>query len=217
MQWAQTLGQNDPDKVVLLYATDGVLWGTLSPTVRADRAALRDYFVTAFKVLPGLKVTFGEQLIRVYGSTAVNTGYYTFSYSKDGEPKTLPARYSFTFVKEGENWMIVDHHHPRCRPRLARYSLTLHAGNRRSISRGARQGRNRLARYVQGGVRRPALHRRADLRRARYSLRRAPPRRSRTTLTLGARPRGVADGSPALAAMDEADLENYRTLLAGSD
>src|SRR3989449_10812087 len=52
MIWRQILGQNDPDKVVLLYATDGVLWGTLSPTVRADRAALRDYFVTAFKVLP---------------------------------------------------------------------------------------------------------------------------------------------------------------------
>jgi hypothetical protein len=60
--------------------------------------------------LRSLKVTFGEQLIRVYGSTAVNTGYYTFSYIKDGETKTLPARYSFTFVKEGENWMIVDHH-----------------------------------------------------------------------------------------------------------
>ena len=55
MKWGQTLGQNDPDKVVELYATDGVLWGTLSPTLRADRAALRDYFVTAFKVLPSLK------------------------------------------------------------------------------------------------------------------------------------------------------------------
>ncbi len=106
LKWAQTLGQNDPDRVVLLYAPDAVLWGTLSPTVRADRAALRDYFVTAFKILPGLKVTFGEQLIRVYGNTAVNTGYYTFSYSKDGETKTLPARYSFTFVKEGEQWML---------------------------------------------------------------------------------------------------------------
>src|ERR1700756_2033172 len=104
MTWGQTLGQNDPDKVVHLYATDGVLWGTLSPTVRADRAALRDYFVTAFKVLPGLKVTFGEQLIRVYGSTAVNTGYYTFSYIKDGETKTLPARYSLPLVKDGEHW-----------------------------------------------------------------------------------------------------------------
>jgi uncharacterized protein (TIGR02246 family) len=110
MKWAQTLGQNDPDSVVALYATDGVLWGTLSPTVRADREALRDYFVTAFRVLPNLKVTFGQQLIRVYGRTAVNTGYYTFSYVKAGETKTLPARYSFTFVKDGEKWMIVDHH-----------------------------------------------------------------------------------------------------------
>jgi uncharacterized protein (TIGR02246 family) len=110
MKWAQTLGENDPDKVLVLYASDGVLWGTLSPAVRSDRAALRDYFVTAFRVLPNLKVTFGQQLIRVYGHTAVNTGYYTFSYLKDGETKTLPARYSFTFVKDGESWVIVDHH-----------------------------------------------------------------------------------------------------------
>src|SRR5882757_5224122 len=55
--WARTLGEDDPDKVLPLYADDAVLWGTLSPTVRADQAALRDYFVTAFRVLPGLKVT----------------------------------------------------------------------------------------------------------------------------------------------------------------
>jgi hypothetical protein len=72
--------------VLPLYSDDAVLWGTLSPTVRADRAALRDYFVTAFKVLPGLKVAFGDQLIRVYGGTAVNTGYYTFSYVKMERP-----------------------------------------------------------------------------------------------------------------------------------
>jgi hypothetical protein len=95
-EWGRVLGEDDPDKVLLLYADDAVLWGTPSPKVRADRAALRDYFVTAFRVLPGLKVTFGDQLIRVYGNAAVNTGYYTFSYSKDGEMKTLPARYSFT-------------------------------------------------------------------------------------------------------------------------
>src|ERR1700729_263488 len=108
--WAGTLGEDDPDKVLPLYSDDAVLWGTLSPKIRGDRAALRDYFVTAFKVLPGLKVTFGDQLIRVYGNTAVNTGYYTFSYVKDGETKSLPARYSFTYVKNGERWLIVDHH-----------------------------------------------------------------------------------------------------------
>ena len=108
--WAAALGEDEPDKVLPLYADDAVFWGTLSPTLRSDRAALRDYFVTAFKVLPGLKVAFGDQLIRVYGGTAVNTGYYTFSYVRDGETRSLPARYSFTYVKSGENWLIVDHH-----------------------------------------------------------------------------------------------------------
>ena len=108
--WAAALGEDDPEKVLPFYAEDAVLWGTLSPALRADRSALRDYFVTAFKVLPGLKVAFGDQLIRVYGGTAVNTGYYTFSYVKDGETKSLPARYSFTYVKNGERWFIVDHH-----------------------------------------------------------------------------------------------------------
>jgi uncharacterized protein (TIGR02246 family) len=108
--WATALGEDDPDKVLSLYSEDAVLWGTLSPKVRADRAAMRDYFVAAFKVLPDLKVTFGDQLIRVYGDTAVNTGYYTFSYLKDGETKSLPARYSFTYVKRGDDWLIVDHH-----------------------------------------------------------------------------------------------------------
>jgi len=108
--WARALGEDDPDKVLPLYAEDAVLWGTLSPTVRADRAALREYFVGAFKVLPGLKVAFGDQLIRVYDNAAVNTGYYTFSYVRDGEAKSLPARYSLTYVKRGEQWLIVDHH-----------------------------------------------------------------------------------------------------------
>ena len=93
---------------IILLSACPLAW--LSPTVRADRAALRDYFVTAFKALPALKVTFGDQLIRVYDNTAVNTGYYTFSYVQNGETKTLPARYSFTYVRSGGRWLIVDHH-----------------------------------------------------------------------------------------------------------
>ena len=108
--WAQAPGEDDPDKVLPLYSSDAVLWGTLSPKLRSDPAALRDYFVGAFKVLAGLKVAFGDHLIRVYGNTAVNTGYYMFSYVQNGESKTFPARYSFTYVKDSDRWMIVDHH-----------------------------------------------------------------------------------------------------------
>ena len=117
-RWARTLAEDNPDTILPLYAEDAVLWGTLSPTVRADQAALRDYFVRAFAALPGLKVTFGEQLIRVYGNAAVNTGYYTFSFVRDGETKTLPARYSFTYVKSGNTWLVVDHHSSAMPPPL---------------------------------------------------------------------------------------------------
>jgi uncharacterized protein (TIGR02246 family) len=109
-KWADVFAQNNPDTMQALYATDGVLWGTLSPTVRSDPTAVRAYFVAAFTALPQAKVTFGDQLIRVYGNTAVNTGYYTFSYVKDGETKSIPARYSFAYVKDGDAWLIVDHH-----------------------------------------------------------------------------------------------------------
>jgi uncharacterized protein (TIGR02246 family) len=109
-RWAKVFAENNPDTILGLYSKDGVLWGTLSQTVRSDPAALRAYFVGAFNALPQAKVTFGDQLIRVYGNTAVNTGGYTFSFVKDGETKTIPARYSFTYVKDGDAWMIVDHH-----------------------------------------------------------------------------------------------------------
>jgi uncharacterized protein (TIGR02246 family) len=109
-KWTSVFAENNPDSITALYAKDAVLWGTLSPTVRSDPAALKAYFVGAFQALPKASVKFGDQLIRVYGDTAVNTGYYTFSYTKDGETKSIPARYSFTFVKDGNDCRIVDHH-----------------------------------------------------------------------------------------------------------
>jgi uncharacterized protein (TIGR02246 family) len=108
--WARVFADNNPDTILPLYAKDAVLWGTLSPTVRSDPGAIKAYFAGAFNALPKATVKFGDQLIRVYGNTAVNTGYYTFSYVMDGESKSVPARYSLTFVKDGEKWMIVDHH-----------------------------------------------------------------------------------------------------------
>jgi hypothetical protein len=56
-KWAQV----DPDQITALYAKIGVLWGTLSPTVRSDPAAIRAYFVNAFTVLPQAKVELGRR------------------------------------------------------------------------------------------------------------------------------------------------------------
>jgi uncharacterized protein (TIGR02246 family) len=109
-KWGELFTDDNPEVIAALYDKEAVLWGTLSPKVRNTPELIREYFVGAYKALPGHKVSFGEQLIRVYGNTAINTGYYTVSFVKDGETKMIPARYSFTYVKRGKKWMIVDHH-----------------------------------------------------------------------------------------------------------
>jgi uncharacterized protein (TIGR02246 family) len=109
-KWAEAFAADTPDRIVALYDREAVLWGTLSPQRRDNPEAIHDYMVNAFKALPDHKVSFGDQLIRVYGDMAINTGYYTFTYQKDGESKSLPARYSFVYVKRNGQWMIVDHH-----------------------------------------------------------------------------------------------------------
>ena len=72
-KWTSVFAENNPDTIMALYANDGVLWGTLSPTVRSEPATLKAYFVGAFQALPNATVRFGDQLIRVYGDTAINT------------------------------------------------------------------------------------------------------------------------------------------------
>ncbi len=109
-KWAAAFVEDNPDSILALYDDEAVLWGTLSSTRLIGKRALRGYFEMAFNALPGHKVAFGDQHVRVYGDIAINTGYYTFSYTKDGEAKSLPARYSFVYRNRDGSWLIVDHH-----------------------------------------------------------------------------------------------------------
>jgi uncharacterized protein (TIGR02246 family) len=108
--WADTLGKADPDAMVALYDPEAVLLGTTSPTLRQGPAAIREYFADVPEVKE-LKMTFEQPMhIRIYGDTAINTGYYTVSYTENGEPKAVPLRYSFVYRKKDGIWKIVDHH-----------------------------------------------------------------------------------------------------------
>jgi len=101
---------DNPNKILSLYADDAILWGTISPKIRSNPALIRDYFVNAYKKLPQLTVEFKEPRVRVYGNVALNSGYYTFTYVKDGQQKALAARYSFALAKRDGVWLILDHH-----------------------------------------------------------------------------------------------------------
>jgi len=110
--WADAVNSKDVERILALYDAEAVLWGTASPTLRDSPAAIREYFKPGAN-RPHLKVVLGEQRVRVYGDIAMNTGYYTFSDIRDGQPVTIPARFSFTYRQRDGRWMIVVHHSSR--------------------------------------------------------------------------------------------------------
>lgn len=111
--WIDAMGSHDPARVAALYAPDAVLWGTTSPTIRDNPAAIRDYFNLLTRVPPDYKGILGEQRIRIYGDIAINTGTYTFvgpARDAAGNPIRRPSRFSFVYRKRDGHWLIVDHH-----------------------------------------------------------------------------------------------------------
>ncbi len=109
--WATSMSGHDFDKVVALYDTDAVLWGTRSSTLRDTPATVREYFGILRTVPPSYKVTLGEQRIRVYGDVAIDSGTYTFSEVRDGKEILRPSRFSMVFHRHDDGrWLIVDHH-----------------------------------------------------------------------------------------------------------
>jgi len=106
------VNSKDLERILAVYDAEAVLWGTVSPTLRDSPAAIREYF-TPGASRPNLKVALGEQRVRVYGNIAINTGYYTFSDIRDGQPVTTPARFSFVYRQRDGPWLILDHHSSR--------------------------------------------------------------------------------------------------------
>jgi hypothetical protein len=105
-----TANSCDVSATVALYADGAVLWGTTRTSLITTHQGIHDYFATSCKALPGVKVQFGDQVVRVYGDMAVNSGTYIWSFTRDGVPRSMQARYSFTYVKQAGRWLIVDHH-----------------------------------------------------------------------------------------------------------
>jgi uncharacterized protein (TIGR02246 family) len=110
--WIEAMNSRDPERVVVLYDPEAVLWGTVSPTIRDSPSAIRDYFKTLPAFPPEYKGVIGEQRVRIYGDTAINSGTYTFSSVavRDGKPINIAARFSFVYRNRDGRWLIIDHH-----------------------------------------------------------------------------------------------------------
>ncbi len=112
-QWVATFNTRDPARIAALYAPDAVFWGTVSPTIRTTPEQILEYFVSSAKRRPTLRISVGEQHVRVYGDVAFNSGYYTSRYVQDGQEIVTPMRFTFAYRKHDGRWVIVNHHSSR--------------------------------------------------------------------------------------------------------
>jgi uncharacterized protein (TIGR02246 family) len=108
--WITTLTTGTPEQVAALYAEEAVFWGTASPSLRTTPQEVKRYFELFTSELHNPSVIYHHPHVRVYGDVAINSGYYTFFFERDGKMMSLAARYTFTYRRQGNNWLIIDHH-----------------------------------------------------------------------------------------------------------
>jgi uncharacterized protein (TIGR02246 family) len=112
-EWIATFNTRDAARISALYAPDAILWGTVSQTIRTTPQEILEYFEESSTKRPKLRMFLGEYHVRIYGNIATNSGYYTSRNPVDGQEVVIPMRFTFTYRREGERWMIVNHHSSR--------------------------------------------------------------------------------------------------------
>ena len=107
--WQAAYDSRDPKNIVGMYAEEAVLWGTTANMIASNSAAVRDYFKDS-AARPNARVVIGEQHIRVFGDTAFNSGYYTFTDVREGQVVPRHARFTLVFHNKAGQWLVVAHH-----------------------------------------------------------------------------------------------------------
>jgi uncharacterized protein (TIGR02246 family) len=112
-QWIDTFNTRDAERITALYAPDAILWGTVSQTIRTTHDEILEYFIDSSKKRPNLRMFLGEYHVQLLGDLATNSGYYTSRNPVDGKEVVIPMRFTFMYRREGDNWVIVNHHSSR--------------------------------------------------------------------------------------------------------
>jgi uncharacterized protein (TIGR02246 family) len=108
--WADSLKSGDADAITKLYARDAILLSTIADDPMTTPEERLAYF-KAIMQLPKLSVHVNEQYLRVmHSNSAVVSGLYTFEYEYDSKMFYVPARFTFVYEINNDQWLIVDQH-----------------------------------------------------------------------------------------------------------
>lgn len=104
-RWNNSLATHQSAEVVKNYSKDSVLLATLANDPRLTQEQRIEYFDEFLKKKP--RGTIDSRVIQIGCNWAADIGTYTFTL-RDGSK--VPARYTYTYVFENDNWLISSHH-----------------------------------------------------------------------------------------------------------
>jgi len=110
--WKVAVESASLDDIMKLYDKHAVMISTFAQDPMTKREQIVAYFKKVV-VNSDIKVEIEDSHPRVFGNVAVNSGRYILSYTEEGEPVSIPARFSFVYALEGGKWLIVDQHSSR--------------------------------------------------------------------------------------------------------
>jgi len=91
------------------FAPEAIFWGTISRDLITTPEGVKQYFVTAFKRLPGAKASpVGKvTVVKVADDILAIAGVWRLDRVENGKPVTSQSRNMSTIVKRGGRWLIV--------------------------------------------------------------------------------------------------------------
>lgn len=110
--WCDAIGKakGHADTVVKFYAEGATLFPTLSSNMLVNtHGGLNDYF-TKLTSINHIQCEPEKLVTTIYENTAVNIGFYRFTFIQHHQRQTLPARFTFVYEKFGNKWLITHHH-----------------------------------------------------------------------------------------------------------
>lgn len=108
--WIKYVSKQDLEKVVDMYAEDGILLGTFSDVVRKGKKDIEDYFKFFLKKNPSAELVQIERHI-INDNNFTVCGFYDFEVDSEDDNRVISkARFSFVFQKQDELFKILSHH-----------------------------------------------------------------------------------------------------------
>jgi uncharacterized protein (TIGR02246 family) len=98
----------NPDAVAAHFTPDALFWGTNSRELISGTGSIRQYFVDAFKRLPGAKATpVGKvSALMVSDNVMVVSGIWQVERTVEGKAVVNQSRNSVTLVRRDGRWLI---------------------------------------------------------------------------------------------------------------